>query len=608
MQERGKAQKEARRSQQVAKLLTDMLQGVGPSAARGRDTGMLQEILEKASKRMTNELHEYPDVEVELLSIIGGVYKELGDDEKAEQAFLKAVAIRRTNFEEEPALAELLAQLCYTQWRQSEKRVEAEVNGSEAVALYRRLKAKKVEVENSKMAFALDQLAHSLRFQGKLRDAEAAARGALSVAGSEPTPARAYALQVLAMVVLADRAAMTESLLREAINIPYASDETENVWRLEVLSIAIAAQGRVEEAENVLRNGIATARQLNDLDALAHSLLTLGKLLQQQGKIEDAGNTFREDVEMMRKTFGVGYRLYGAVVVFLADNLCLQGKFREAATFYREALALPIQAHRVGVDRSACVQRLVEALMKDNDSTGVDELFHELKSASETNSITALVMRTRGECFARRSNWEEAVADFSRALDCYPAATHLQFLGAAYIQQGRLEAYRDICQRGIDQYANDTESEVAQRIAVTSLLLPPGRTSLTTMDKTADTAMRGANATNSPPYLLTKALMEYRQARFNKAVDWSERALACAATTGTWVSVQAYAVKAMAQWQLQQSNAAQASLTRAIEVADRNSSKSPSDDSGTEWLERVYAETLIREAKSSITLRNAEPR
>jgi eukaryotic-like serine/threonine-protein kinase len=377
------------KAQREAKFLTDMLQSVGPSVAKGRNTEMLRDILDKTSQSVTNDLHEQPEVEVELLSIVGGVYKELGDDEKAERMFLEALAIRRNYFDEDAALADLLAQLCYTQWRQAEKRPQAEVNGREAVALYQRLRVKMPRFENAKLAFALDQLAHTLRFQGRLTEAEAAAREALTVAGSEPTRARAYALQVLAMVVLhTERFAMAESLLREAVNIPQASEEIENVWRLEILSIAMSAQGKVEEAENVLRNGIALARQSNDRDALAHSLLTMGKLLRQKGNLEAASNTFREDVEMMRTTFGTDYRLYGAVVVELADNLRLQGKLSEAADFYREVLALPIQEHRSGVNRSVCMQRLAEVLMENNNSNRAEQLSDELKSASVTNSMT----------------------------------------------------------------------------------------------------------------------------------------------------------------------------------------------------------------------------
>jgi hypothetical protein len=60
------------------------------------------------------------------------------------------------------------------------------------------------------------------------------------------------------------------------------------------------------------------------------------------------------------------------VVVELADNLRLQGKPTEAATYYREVLDLPVQEHRSGVDRSVCLQRLVEVLMESNNSSGVD--------------------------------------------------------------------------------------------------------------------------------------------------------------------------------------------------------------------------------------------
>ena len=61
-----KANREATRSQQVAQFLQDMLKGVGPSVARGRDTAMLREILDKTAQRLDKELKNQPDVEADL--------------------------------------------------------------------------------------------------------------------------------------------------------------------------------------------------------------------------------------------------------------------------------------------------------------------------------------------------------------------------------------------------------------------------------------------------------------------------------------------------------------------------------------------------------------
>ena len=54
-----------------------MLEGVGPSVALGRDTKLLEEIMDKTSARLV-ELKDEPESEVELRSTIGRVYMDLG--------------------------------------------------------------------------------------------------------------------------------------------------------------------------------------------------------------------------------------------------------------------------------------------------------------------------------------------------------------------------------------------------------------------------------------------------------------------------------------------------------------------------------------------------
>ena len=87
---------EASKSQQVAHFLTAMLEGVGPSVALGRDTRMLQEILEKTTERVGNDLTNQPAVEAELENIIGGGYWALGNYERAEAMHREALAVSRS--------------------------------------------------------------------------------------------------------------------------------------------------------------------------------------------------------------------------------------------------------------------------------------------------------------------------------------------------------------------------------------------------------------------------------------------------------------------------------------------------------------------------------
>jgi mannitol-specific phosphotransferase system IIBC component len=80
-----KAQTEAIKSRQVTQFLKDMLQGVGPSAARGRDTTMLREILNRTGQRVGDELTNQPAVEAELRDLIGSLYLEIGNFNQAGQ-------------------------------------------------------------------------------------------------------------------------------------------------------------------------------------------------------------------------------------------------------------------------------------------------------------------------------------------------------------------------------------------------------------------------------------------------------------------------------------------------------------------------------------------
>jgi len=82
--ESARARTEAVKSEQVAAFLTEMLKGVGPSVAQGRDTQMLREILDHTAARIGTELVDQPEVEATLRTVLGTTYRDLGEYEAAE--------------------------------------------------------------------------------------------------------------------------------------------------------------------------------------------------------------------------------------------------------------------------------------------------------------------------------------------------------------------------------------------------------------------------------------------------------------------------------------------------------------------------------------------
>ena len=89
------AENEAQKSKQVATFLREMLEGVGPSKALGRDTELLREILDKTAARIDSELHRQPELEAEIRTIIGRIYFDLGDYAAADKMHVRALEIRK---------------------------------------------------------------------------------------------------------------------------------------------------------------------------------------------------------------------------------------------------------------------------------------------------------------------------------------------------------------------------------------------------------------------------------------------------------------------------------------------------------------------------------
>ena len=96
------AKTEASKNQQEKLFLAAMLAGVGPSKAKGRDTVMLREILDETAKRVGKELTNQPEVEADLLIILGKTYEDLGEYTNALAMTKEALDLRKTCFGPKP--------------------------------------------------------------------------------------------------------------------------------------------------------------------------------------------------------------------------------------------------------------------------------------------------------------------------------------------------------------------------------------------------------------------------------------------------------------------------------------------------------------------------
>jgi len=93
----------------------------------------------------------------------------------------------------------------------------------------------------------------------------------------------------------------------------------------------------------------------------------------------------------------------------------------------------------------------------------------------------------------------------------------------------------------------------------------------------------------------SKGLVAYRKGFFLEAIEWEQKVLLLAGADPTW-DVAASSVLAMARQRLSHGVEAQAALTNALKVADKNLPKPENGDLGDGWCEWIVAQALTQEA------------
>jgi tetratricopeptide (TPR) repeat protein len=199
-----------------------------------------------------------------------------------------------------------------------------------------------------------------------------------------------------------------------------------------------------------------------------------------------------------------------------------------------------------------------------------------------------------------REHWVAAITNYTKVVALIPedhSAYH--FLAAAFVQVGDLEGYHRHRGEILRRFGQTSDPVTAERMAKDCLILPPPAADLPAIARMADVAIAAGSENKPWPYFqFAKALAEYRQGRFESAVEWSEKV---AAVKGDlYRTVQAQMVLAMAQQQLRKMNEAREALGKGLEIADARFPKPGKGSLDDQWNDWIIAHALMREAKALI--------
>jgi serine/threonine protein kinase/tetratricopeptide (TPR) repeat protein len=364
---------------QLEFFFADVLKGVSPSFARGRDTAVIREILDTTVTRLAAELKDQPQVAADLRLVIGDIYRELSDLSKAEAMHREALRLRRSTPGERPA----------------------------------------------RVGQALNALALTLSNEGNLPEAEALYREALSTARADlGTNHENYATALVNLAVLQGRKgelAEAEANYREALAVlrkPTGNEDERVATVLDNLSGVLKDRGDYAQAEAMSRESLDIRRKLlpDSHPSIAVSLNNLANILMVRGEFDAAEPLLREALAIQEKVFGPDHPDVALSLANLASAARERKDYTNSEPLYRRALAISKKA--VGeTNQFAAItaENLAMVLEKIGDTNGAESCYREAAAAKEAllgpeNPEVARTLNRLGELLVREDRFAEAEA------------------------------------------------------------------------------------------------------------------------------------------------------------------------------------------------------
>ncbi len=482
-----KAKTAASKSEQVAQFLKDMLAGVGPSVASGRDATLLRELLDKTATRVARDLTNQPEIEVDLRNTIGEVYRALGEHEKAAQMHREALnRVRSALGYDHPAVPVSLNDLAGALLDLDQFR-DAESLSREAVTWFEKRGTNRID-----LAASLDTLASVFYSQGSRSNALALNRKVLALRKEALGPHAVEVAQSLnnLALVLRELGSLPEAvnMFEEAIVIwrqPANTPSPDLATALNNLGLVLADEGHLPEAESKLSEALEMWRKLIGKDEhikVAESLDNLGAVLRKEFRLPEAQARHREALELKRKIFGEQHTSVATSLHNLAQALTEQGHFAEAELEQRKALAIFQNASNTAF-AAVALNNLGNVLYRQGRMAESEMTYRDSLTMQKDPPQMAITLDSLSFLLGQEEKLEEAELKareaFEMRLKLYPegnpavARSHYT-LGSIFEKQHRLPEAEQAYKQALAlrrQFLGDQHPEVARSLHALSVLL-----------------------------------------------------------------------------------------------------------------------------------------
>ena len=343
--ERDRVRQEARKADQVSGFLTDLLSQADPNVT-GHSEPTVRSLLDAGAAKARKNLANQPEIQREMLALLGRIYLQRGAYDPAVPLLEQAVALGRRTLGPGRQLAQSLSDLGVVQ-RQRSQTGAARAALEEALAM----RQKVLGEEDPDTAISHSELGRLLSDLGRLDEAEAQFRSALAIRRKVLGPAdheTGVSLSDLGLLLKkTGDASGAETLLRESLEVmrksrgPRHSDVGTS---LSNLAMAVDERGDHRAAEAMLREAleIGEASLGREHPRNAHKLANLADVLRAEGKLAEAETRNEEALALSRPALGLDHPAVAQREVGLARIYLDQG---------RPAAAEPLLRHALGVQQ-----------------------------------------------------------------------------------------------------------------------------------------------------------------------------------------------------------------------------------------------------------------
>jgi len=300
IQERDRTARERDRASRITEFMTKMFMVSDPSEARGNSV-TAREILDKASKDIDTGLAKDPELQAQLMHLMGTVYDKLGLYPRAESLLRRAVDIRlRVLGPQSPDSLRSAYELAWVLSQQG-RYAEAEKLARETVETERRV----LGPQDQATLDSMTMLASVFSLEGRLAESELLNRQTLEIERRVLGP-----------------------------------EHPDTIATMDNLATVLDKQGHHTEAERTYRETLDIERHLHGSEHpdTLESMNNLAGTLAEEGHYAEAEKLFRETLEIRRRVLGPEHPKTAETMYNLGCVAAMNGERDEALYLLRQAI------------------------------------------------------------------------------------------------------------------------------------------------------------------------------------------------------------------------------------------------------------------------------